>query len=1120
MIGETLGHYGVIEKIGSGGMGEVYRAHDEQLDRDVALKVLPIGALADEARRKLFRKEALVLAKLNHPNIATVHEFNRQGDVDFLAMELIRGRSLREVLKEGPLAEKEIQRLGLQLSQALAVAHEHGVVHCDLKPANIMITPDGRLKILDFGLAKLVQAASTEVTQSSTTAQGVPGTLPYMAPEQLLGDGADERSDVYAAGAVLYEMATGRRAFPESNVPRLIDSVLHKQPPSPREINFQISGEMQTTILKALEKEPDKRQRSARELLLDLERLSVAALNAPPAVALEQSNAPLLEIAHVLFMDIVAYSKMPMDQQRHRLRELQQIVLSTSEVIRAKAADQLISLPTGDGMALVFFEDPEAPVRCALELSRALRSNPEIKLRMGIHTGPVYRVADVNANRNVAGGGINAAQRVMDCGDAGHILVSKAVVDVLGQLTRWDSSLHDLGETTVKHGVRVHLFNLCANDVGNPKVPTKIRTTKAARKSVTAIGKQGKSSRLGTGYPRPQSAPSISVSSQIPQSSSGTHTHTVQIRLPQISRRRLGFSAAVCVLVLIALAFAMPRVSDWFINLRSGGCNPPPGIPCLRDGKHLAVLPFAVQGDRNALGYIGAGLGEELSRKLSALREVQVVSTAPIEAAAAKHEVDLKGSPEAIARNLGSNLIVQGTVVEADGWVHVNVSLQDVADRRLLWSRDFSDAVADVNLLDRADQIYGQIVKYLKLKPTEEEQARAARPTDTIEAYDLYLKGRNAAHNSRDVTVLSSAIEFYDEAVKKDPHFALAYSGLADANRAMYRETKDVSWANKALGAAQHADSLNNSLPEVHLALGNAYREAGRTEEAIREFQLVRKLSPNSDEPWRLLGRTYMEAGRSSEAIEALRKATTVNPYSLINQNALGQAYFLLGQYDKALVAFQHVTEFDPDNYLGHQNIGDIYFQQAKYDQAIVEFQKAIELQPGADLYSNLGVTLLYLKRYPDAIAALEKSAQAHPNDEILVGNLADGYRWSGQRERAKATYDKAISLAIANLGVNPKDANVLGDLALYYAKTGQLSLAEYYIGQARSIDVSNPELIYDETVVWLLANQPAQAMKSLRLAFEKGFSPGRAKLDPELTTLHGKPEFQRLLADYLDKNS
>lgn len=1110
MIGETIGHYGVIEKIGSGGMGEVYRAHDEQLDRDVALKVLPIGTLTDEAKRKLLRKEAQVLAKLNHPNIATVHEFNCQGGVDFLAMELIQGKSLREVLKAGPLAEKEIQRLGMQLLEALAVAHEHSVVHCDLKPANIMITPDGRLKILDFGLARLVQSADTGVTQSSTTAQNVPGTLPYMAPEQLLGEGADMRADVYAVGAVLYEMATGRRAFPESNAPRLIDSILHKEPTPPREINTQISDAMQSTILKALEKDPDRRQQSARELLLELGRLNASALSVPLAVSVEQSHAPPLEIAHVLFMDIVAYSMMPMDQQRHRLRELQQIVLSTPGVIRAKSVDQLISLPTGDGMALVFFEDPEAPVRCALELSRALRSHPEIKLRMGLHTGPVFRVADVNANRNVAGGGINTAQRVMDCGDAGHILVSKAMVEVLGQLTSWGPSLHDLGETAVKHGVRIQLFNLYTDDVGNPKIPTKVRTTKLARKLTSVSGRQVKASRFGSNqYSRPQTAPKIS---DAPQSSSGTHT--VHIHLPQISRRTW-LLVIGGVLVAIVLAFAMPRAGNWILENLFGRCDPPTGIPCLRDGEHLAVLPFVVQGDRNTLGYIAEGLGEELSRKLSALQKIQVVSTAASESAAG---VDLKGSPEVIARNLGSNLVLQGTVLEAGGWVHVNVSLQDIAGRRRLWNQDFSDAVADVNLLNQTDQIYGQIVEHLKLKPTPEEQARAARPTDKIEAYDLYLKGRNDARNRGDVAALKSAIDYYDEAVKKDSHFALAYSGLADANRLMYRETKDASWASKALGAAQHAESLNESLPEVHLALGNVYRDTGKNEDAIAEFERVKKLSPNSDEPWHLLGRTYTAEGRRDEAIDALRKAILVNP-SLVNQNALGIAYFQFGEYDKALSAFRHVTELDPDNYLGHQNIGAIYFQQAKYDEAIVAFQKAIQHFPGADVYSDLGLALLYLKRYPDAIAALEKSAEMHPNDELVIGNLADGYLWSGQKEKAKATYNKAISLAIANLGVNPKDAAVLGDLALYYAKTGQASLAEYYIGQARSIDFHNPDLIFNEAVIQALANKPADSMKTLQLAFEKGFSPRQAKLTPDLRSLQSRPEFQNLVAEYLAKN-
>ncbi len=182
-----------------------------------------------------------------------------------------------------------------------------------------------------------------------------------------------------------------------------------------------------------------------------------------------------LEIAHVLFTDIVGYSKLPMDKQGQLLMSLQNAVRETPEFIRAEASGELICLPTGDGMALVFFRDPESPVRCALELSRGLKTYPEIRLRMGIHSGPVYRVADINANRNVAGGGINMAQRVMDCCDAGHILVSEEVAKVLGQLSNWNGYLRDLGEAEVKHSVRIHLFNLFTDDAGNSALPGKFR---------------------------------------------------------------------------------------------------------------------------------------------------------------------------------------------------------------------------------------------------------------------------------------------------------------------------------------------------------------------------------------------------------------------------------------------------------------------------------------------------------------------------------------------------------------------------------------------------------------------------------------------------------------------
>jgi eukaryotic-like serine/threonine-protein kinase len=284
MIGQVLGHYRVLDKIGGGGMGEVYRAHDETLDRDVALKVLPPGFLEDDSARRQFRKEALALAKLNHPNVETVYEFNTQDGVDFLAMELIHGRSLREVLSEGAQPEQQVLSLGCQLALGLSAAHEQNIVHRDLKPGNLMVTPDGRLKILDFGLARLLKPAqAADVTLSAETLTGsISGTVPYMSPEQLRGQRVDVRSDVYAAGAVLYEMATGRRPFTESQGAALIGAILHENPEPPASVNSRVSQSLQSVILKALEKDVALRYQSARELLTALEPVSAGTARTTP----------------------------------------------------------------------------------------------------------------------------------------------------------------------------------------------------------------------------------------------------------------------------------------------------------------------------------------------------------------------------------------------------------------------------------------------------------------------------------------------------------------------------------------------------------------------------------------------------------------------------------------------------------------------------------------------------------------------------------------------------------------------------------------------------------------------------------------------------------------------
>jgi len=259
-------------------MGVVYRAHDERLDRDVAVKVLPPGRLADEATRKRFKQEAQALARLNHPNIATIFDFDCDGPTDFLVMELLTGQTLAYQLLSGPLAARSVIEFGIQLAEGLAAAHQQGILHRDLKPGNLGLTADGRVKILDFGVAKLLKSDPTDVTKTVTEGGLVKGTLAYMAPEQLRGESIDARVDIYAAGAVLYEMATAKRPHAKASGPLLVDAILNQPPVAPSSSNRSVTPELEAVILKALAKDRRLRYQSAQELASDLKRLHGATV--------------------------------------------------------------------------------------------------------------------------------------------------------------------------------------------------------------------------------------------------------------------------------------------------------------------------------------------------------------------------------------------------------------------------------------------------------------------------------------------------------------------------------------------------------------------------------------------------------------------------------------------------------------------------------------------------------------------------------------------------------------------------------------------------------------------------------------------------------------------------
>ncbi len=383
LVGMELGHYRIVEKVGAGGMGEVYRARDEHLARDVAIKVLPPGTLTDESARKHFHKEALILSQLNHPNIATIHDFDTQQGVDFLVMEYIPGITLSEKLAAGPLPEREVLSLGMQLAEGLTAAHEHGVVHRDLKPGNLRVTSDGRLKILDFGLAKLrLPVTASAATESLTETQGMVGTLPYMAPEQLLGGEIDARTDLHAAGLVLYEMATGQYPFAEVERSQLIGAILHRPPRPLTALNPKVSPKLEKIIWKCLEKEAENRYQLAKELAIDLRRLLTpsAAEVAEVPVADRKLWQVLLPAAVVLIAVAIAgtfYFRLHSTKPVTALTDKDTIVLSDFD---NKTGDSIFDDTLKQGLSVQLEQSP------FLALISERRVNETLKL-MGRRAG-------------------------------------------------------------------------------------------------------------------------------------------------------------------------------------------------------------------------------------------------------------------------------------------------------------------------------------------------------------------------------------------------------------------------------------------------------------------------------------------------------------------------------------------------------------------------------------------------------------------------------------------------------------------------------------------------------------------------------------------------------------
>jgi serine/threonine protein kinase/tetratricopeptide (TPR) repeat protein/TolB-like protein len=597
--------------------------------------------------------------------------------------------------------------------------------------------------------------------------------------------------------------------------------------------------------------------------------------------------------------------------------------------------------------------------------------------------------------------------------------------------------------------------------------------------------------------------------------SPSSHSQTVVLPITPKAAKWTG-SAIGAVIVLGILFFAFPTTRQlvfWSDGTATSGGGERPGLPPLSAGKYVAVLPFRVLGGDDSLGYVADGLGEALTAKLFQLNDVRITSTN-----AAQKTNDRQTPLPQIAKDLGVNLIVHGLVQGSGKQLRIVVKLENMETNQLQWSQEFSGMGGD--LLTLEDQIYSKLVDALKVKATAGEMSVAGtHPTENVAAYDIYLRGRQSLRGQQDPKNIQTAIDLFEQAIKMDNGFALAYTGLSDASMLMYREKKDRFWSERGIAAAKQAERLNGKLPEVHFSLGSAYSSTGQTTEAIAELRKALELAPNSDEAYRRLGNAYADVGQKDQAIQALRKASDLNPYYWVNQNALGTAYFEFGDYEKALKQFESVTQLEPDNAAGYDNMGSVYSRMGKYQDSIGAYQKALQIQPYAGTYSNLATAFFYLKRYPEAVERFEKAVEMNPGDETYAGNLADAYRWAGQKDKANATYDKAIALAYKQLQVNPRDANTMGHLALYYAKKGDAAQAKEFIKRARTIDPSDVYSLYISAVVDTIANDPKSAIVSLRAALQKGFSVGDIESEPEFAPLRLAPEYQAMIKEFSQKS-
>jgi TolB-like protein/class 3 adenylate cyclase/Tfp pilus assembly protein PilF len=593
----------------------------------------------------------------------------------------------------------------------------------------------------------------------------------------------------------------------------------------------------------------------------------------------EQKTQLRLEIAHVLFMDIVGYSKLLIDEQSEALQELNQIVRKTEAARAAEAAGKLIILPTGDGMALVFTDSVEDPVECALQISQRLRAQPSLPVRMGIHSGPVHHVLDANQRENIAGAGINIAQRVMDCGDAGHILLSKRVADDLAQYRRWQPYLHELGDFEVKHGVVVSIVNLYADVVGNPVPPAKLKHGK--RLPERARGSEG--------------------------------AKRSPLLIPLLIAGLMLFSVAVLAIIFAPAILKQSRARE---NTTSSHAAPiTPSAPAIAE-KSIAVLPFENMSRDPDNAFFTDGVQDQVLTALAKVADLKVISRTSV----MQYKSGVARNLREIAQQLGVTHVLEGSVQRAGNKVRVNAQLINARTDAHEWADNYDRPVDDVFAIQSeiaraiADQLQA------KLSPKEKSAIEQA-PTRDLVAFDLYSRAKSLMLTTSFSAIggqnLRKAVDLLEQALARDSSFFLAQCQLAYAHDNLYFLGLDHIPARLAAAqaAVEAAFRLQPDAGEAHLARAeHLYRGYLDYDGALAELEIARKSLPNDPRVFELTGYIARRRGQQEEALRNLQRAVELDPRNFFTLQQIALSYAGLRRYSDEAAVLDRALSIKPDD--------------------------------------------------------------------------------------------------------------------------------------------------------------------------------------------------------------